>query len=320
MREGNQPSGNARFLRAAKDDDVEMLEALVAEGGDVNESNVIGQNALHVAALWGHADAVDYLLMVGCDMDAQNQNGYAPLHFAAERGHASVVRLLVEAGADPSLTTKDGRTPAECAKDFNTARVLSPPLKLLDAIKARDVQKLKAELLASGGQGVERADAGDGNTPLHLADLFAAQSSRGADADAAADDALELVNATCGLADATSLAKALLRRSTKRGRTPLHLACEFEKTKKKKTGGGGGAPLTRAVVAAANMVGVGREALDRKTIGGGGFANGQWGKKGADGRLETLENEGGTALHVVLDRLEKAVEATEDGWDISGAS
>lgn len=45
--------------------------------------NQIGQTALHVAALWGHVEAIEALLELGAEVDVQNCGGATPLHFAA---------------------------------------------------------------------------------------------------------------------------------------------------------------------------------------------------------------------------------------------
>ena len=67
----NAPTNDvALLLRAAKDDDVRGLSTLYEDlQGDIDLSNAIGQNALHVAAIWGSLGAIEFLLEHGCDMD-----------------------------------------------------------------------------------------------------------------------------------------------------------------------------------------------------------------------------------------------------------
>jgi ankyrin repeat protein len=102
-----------------------------------------------------------------------------------------------------------------------------------------------------------------------------------------------MINAMCGLADAGILAEVLTTRSTKAGRTPLHLACQK-----------GNASIVKALIDAGDMVGVARRHnLDRRTVLVDGFNDGTWGKKDENGSLSLLENEDATPMHVTLVRL-----------------
>ena len=285
---GRLQGGNAHLLHAAKQDDIQALKKLFEEGEDVNASNVIGQTALHIAALWGNVDTLEFLLLSGADMDAQNQNGQTPLHFASAKGMSKCVQLLLGAGADPTLTTSGGRTPADDAGNDRVLALLSPPLEVHDAVKNLDASKVK-ELLVTSDNGFERLD-GDGNTALHLAV---------ATAETEPAVSLELINVLCGLGDARVLGKVLTKRNTKTGSSPVHLACEKAN-----------ASIVKALVDAGEMVGVGHAPLNCRTVKVGGFNDGSWGKKGANGVISGLDAEDATPLHVALERLRRA---TDDG-------
>ena len=58
-------SALARLLRAAKDNDVDALEALMQQGEDLNQANSFGQTALHICAIWGNTQAARFLLNCG---------------------------------------------------------------------------------------------------------------------------------------------------------------------------------------------------------------------------------------------------------------
>lgn len=278
--------GNAYLLHAAKDGDIQALQELLVAGEDVNSSNVIGQTALHVAALWGNVDALEFLLLSGADVDAQNQNGQTALHFASGKGMSECVQLLLGAGADPTLTTSRGRTPADEAGNDRVLALLSHPLKVHDAVKNLDVSRVK-ELLVTSDNGFERPD-GDGNTALHLAVVIA---------DTKPDVSLELINVLCELGDARVLGKVLTKRNTKTGRSPMHLACEKAN-----------ASIVKALVDAGEMVGFGHATLNCRTVKVGGFNDGSWGKKDENGVISGLDAEDATPLHVVLERLRRAAD------------
>ena len=122
----NAPTNDvALLLRAAKDDDVRGLSTLYEDlQGDIDLSNAIGQNALHVAAIWGSLGAIEFLLEHGCDMDAQNRDGATPLHFASLKGQHEAARLLLEAGADPKAVTEFGKSAIDIARTNNRAGIL----------------------------------------------------------------------------------------------------------------------------------------------------------------------------------------------------
>ena len=73
------------LLSAAAQNDLPKMRELV-EGPlqvPVLHTNGVGQSALHIAALWGHAPIVQYLLAHGADVNAVNSiQGFTPLHSA----------------------------------------------------------------------------------------------------------------------------------------------------------------------------------------------------------------------------------------------
>jgi ankyrin repeat protein len=89
------------LINTATVGDVANIRRLVAEGADVNvQDGTGGGRPLHVAAHYGHVDAVRVLVKVGAELEAATVDGMRPLHTAARQGHVSVVKTLVELGAD----------------------------------------------------------------------------------------------------------------------------------------------------------------------------------------------------------------------------
>lgn len=72
-----------KVIEAAKNEDRETLEKLLADGADVNE---------------------------------QDEHGWTPLNWAAGAGDVETVELLLEKGADVTQTGRDNRTPLMIAK------------------------------------------------------------------------------------------------------------------------------------------------------------------------------------------------------------
>lgn len=102
------------LLWATKKGSIKEVEALIAQGVDVNAQNSSGQRALHMASKKGHTDIVKLLLaQPGIDVNASaylsryrgtNDLGTTALHEAAYEGHADIVKLLLtHPGIDLSL-------------------------------------------------------------------------------------------------------------------------------------------------------------------------------------------------------------------------
>jgi ankyrin repeat protein len=152
---GWRPDG----AEAAALGDLERLRAaLDAEPGLVTRFTHDGWTLLHLAAFFGHADAVRLLLErgsevnalsinqmrntplhaalagpmgtdgvralveAGADVNARQHGGYVPLHSAAQSGKMEVLDLLLERGADPAAATDDGRRPIDLARDRGHAQ------------------------------------------------------------------------------------------------------------------------------------------------------------------------------------------------------
>ena len=105
----------------------EELKALLAQVGttadfsyvefsDVNATNCLGENALHIAVLWGDLEAVKLLVSSGVDINKHGEQGYTPLHYACEGGDPEIVKFLLAHGANPYART-EGDLP------FTTARL-----------------------------------------------------------------------------------------------------------------------------------------------------------------------------------------------------
>ena len=94
---GGGPQGD--IMQAAFDNDIQMLEACVNAGGDVNSLTPEGWTAVMYAASGNNPEAVTFLIRSGADINIRNDDGKTALTLAKEKEFDNVVRILESEGA-----------------------------------------------------------------------------------------------------------------------------------------------------------------------------------------------------------------------------
>ena len=92
--------GNTELILAARSGELEIVQALIDAGVDVNHQNIYGNTALIESAKRGHLETVRALIGAGADVHHQNLFRDTALILAADKGHLETVRALIDAGAD----------------------------------------------------------------------------------------------------------------------------------------------------------------------------------------------------------------------------
>lgn len=143
-----------------------------------------GRTALHLAALQGEMQVAEALLNGGANVDARDKHGDTPLHLAAAKGNLAIVKMLVARGADVNARDESGATPLAAAAFYKQTEVAAlllsahanpeladesgdTPLHL--AAEAGAVKA--AELLLAHNAAVNARDD-QGTTPLGEAEYF----------------------------------------------------------------------------------------------------------------------------------------------------
>jgi ankyrin repeat protein len=131
-------AGDAATLRTMLEADPALALAKEADG----------TTPLHLAALYGRADAVRVLLGFHADVSARDDDGDTPLHLAAARGWQEIALLLLASRADVNARDAHGATALHAAVFYKRDEL--------------------AKLLLARHAEVEAADD-NGDTPLHMA-------------------------------------------------------------------------------------------------------------------------------------------------------
>ncbi|TAA41558.1 ankyrin repeat domain-containing protein [Pseudoxanthomonas winnipegensis] len=115
--EAEEPNGIAQIHKAAMYGNLEVLNALILKGEDINRPDASQKTPLHYAALRGQLGATQALLEQGADPNAVDAYKSTPLHMAgASRSNTgAVVAALITGGADPELVNMHGGRAIETA-------------------------------------------------------------------------------------------------------------------------------------------------------------------------------------------------------------
>ncbi len=135
--------GQTALMWAAAEGHVEVMQALIEAGADINMRSAYikvaevdpdkrqggfvypsippgRMAALHFAARDGQLESARLLVEAGADLNIVDEQGSNALVLATLNGHFDVAALLLEAGADPNIRDRYGRSVLFVATDMNT--------------------------------------------------------------------------------------------------------------------------------------------------------------------------------------------------------
>lgn len=110
--------GRPALFHAATFGYVEVAQALIEKGANVDYADPSGLTPLMVASLNGPPAMVELLLSSGASVEV-SAGGATPLTEATRKGDPLVLRALLDAGADPNTPMSDGSAPVCYALSHN---------------------------------------------------------------------------------------------------------------------------------------------------------------------------------------------------------
>jgi serine/threonine-protein kinase TNNI3K len=82
---------------------VDVLDALIASGANVNAQDWVKFSPLHVACYFGHEKVTKSLFEHGVNVNQPAGVKDVPIHLASAKGFVNIVQLLVSQGADGKI-------------------------------------------------------------------------------------------------------------------------------------------------------------------------------------------------------------------------
>ncbi|XP_074657628.1 transient receptor potential cation channel subfamily A member 1-like [Tubulanus polymorphus] len=103
-----------------------LCRAIVKNGCCLDLVDNQGMTALHRASYCGHEQICQMILDNGSQaLNKQDKNGRSPLYLATSRGHTDVVEYLILLGADISLPNKEEKSPLYVAAYFGHLEIVA---------------------------------------------------------------------------------------------------------------------------------------------------------------------------------------------------
>jgi ankyrin repeat protein len=96
------------IARAASQNDVAQVRALIADNGNPNQTDQELRTGLHYAAMNGNLTIAAILIKAKAKLDPKDKLGNTPLHLAADRGQVDAAQLLLDVGAPVDAENKGG--------------------------------------------------------------------------------------------------------------------------------------------------------------------------------------------------------------------
>ena len=91
------------------------VKLLLEAGASVNQTNSVGQTALHMCCHSGQNTILKTLLSHSSDVHLRDAFGRTPLHYACKYNSLDIIDLLLEAGAQANIVDSRGLTELELA-------------------------------------------------------------------------------------------------------------------------------------------------------------------------------------------------------------
>lgn len=109
--------GTPFLVLAAAQDNIQIVQALLAAKAFIDTTNANGEDALWTAVNNGNYDIAELLIILGADVNTKNQDNMTPLMVASQKGYILNVEQLLQNGADIAAKNNQNKTALDLAQE-----------------------------------------------------------------------------------------------------------------------------------------------------------------------------------------------------------
>jgi ankyrin repeat protein len=114
------------LMKAALNGHTEAVERLILAGADVNQIDKGGYSSLMLAASNNHPDIIDLLIKAGANIDQiEITKGWTALIWASKQGHREAVERLLAYQADRKIVDFSGMRALDWARENRFQKIVS---------------------------------------------------------------------------------------------------------------------------------------------------------------------------------------------------
>ena len=147
-----------RLADAAEAQDWALVEDLLNQGCNVDETQPDGMTAIHWAVYGNHEQTVRRLIASDSDVNAATRYRVTPISIACTLGNALILEQLLAAGADANAALPGGETPLMIASRTGNADSVRHLLKHAAKVEATERRGQTALMWAAAEGNVEAVD------------------------------------------------------------------------------------------------------------------------------------------------------------------
>ena len=105
-----------------------MVLSLITACASINKSDMAGETAMSIAAVYNDTMLIRFLLSLRADCNQMNARGQTPMHLAAKYGHRYSIRVVRDAGAKLNIraiqTNMKSMLPVHLSKHYGHIEVV----------------------------------------------------------------------------------------------------------------------------------------------------------------------------------------------------
>jgi ankyrin repeat protein len=148
--DGDGIMGITSLMNAAINDDIQAVEFFASAGeAVVNQRNIGGAAALHIAARNNNLEVAKILISSGADINLTDNEGWTPLMRAASFGNVEMARFLLNEGANAAWLNKSQETAIIHSASIACFECLELMLSRYDFVKNLNIDVLKKQIAAA---------------------------------------------------------------------------------------------------------------------------------------------------------------------------